>query len=121
MKTMYRGIVKDQLKTLETRKTREYSTYKEAHDAAEKLCKRTYGDRGTIDVEETPGRWWNGDQELIEKNGEVYALNGWNGKSYTSSWKCLGEDCMDASEETYTITPIYDEGGDVVGYGVMRN
>lgn len=57
MKTMYRGIVKDQLKTLETYKTGEYSTYKEAHDAAEALCKRTYGDRGTIDVEEVLGRW----------------------------------------------------------------
>jgi len=121
MKTMYRGIVKDQLKTLEIRKTREYNTYKEAHDAAEKLCKKTYGDRGVIDVEETPGRWWNGGQELIKKDGEVYALNGWNGESYISSWKCLGEDCMEASEENYAITPIYDEMGDVVDYEISRN
>lgn len=121
MKTMYRGIVKDQLKTLETYKTGEYSTYKEAHDAAEALCKRTYGDRGTINVEETPGRWWNGDQELIEKNGEVYALNGWNGESYTDSWKCVGEHHMEASQESYTITPIYDEIGDAVDYEISRN
>lgn len=121
MKTMYRGIVKDQLKVLETRKTREYSTYKDAHDAAEKLCKKTYGDRGIVDVEEVLGRWWNGDQELIRKNGEVYALNGWNGESYTDSWKCLGADYMEASQESYTITPIYDEMGDVVDYGISRN
>jgi len=46
----YIGIVKDRLQTLETRKTRKYNTYKEAHDAAEKLCRRTMGERGTIDV-----------------------------------------------------------------------
>ncbi|GFN32562.1 hypothetical protein PCURB6_28220 [Paenibacillus curdlanolyticus] len=47
---MYQGLVIDQLKSLETRKTRLYTTYQEAHKAAEKLCKRTYGDRGGIDV-----------------------------------------------------------------------
>lgn len=44
------GVVKDCLKTMEPRKTNSYDTYKEAHDAAERLCKRTMGDRGTIDV-----------------------------------------------------------------------
>jgi hypothetical protein len=48
----YRGIVTDDLGTMETRKTKYYGTYKEAHDAAEKLCKRTMGDRGSIDVEQ---------------------------------------------------------------------
>lgn len=47
----YRGIVKDDMKALDDRKTKWYSTYAEAHSAAEKLCKRTYGDRGSIDVE----------------------------------------------------------------------
>lgn len=46
---MYKGIVKDQLGTME-RETKLYLTYKDAHDAAEKLCKRTMGDRGIIDV-----------------------------------------------------------------------
>ena len=50
--TKYRGLVVDDLKTLDTRKTKLYLTYKEAHDAAEKLCKRTMGDRGTIEVDE---------------------------------------------------------------------
>jgi len=49
--TMYRGIVKDQMGTFDTKHTKYYETYQEAHDAAEKLCKRTMGDRGTIDVE----------------------------------------------------------------------
>jgi len=48
----FRGIITDQLKTLETRKTGFYDTYKEAHDKAEKLCKKTMGDRGQIEVEE---------------------------------------------------------------------
>lgn len=48
----YQGIVKDQLNTLDTRKTKLYSTYKDAHDAAEKLCKRTMESRGTIEVVE---------------------------------------------------------------------
>ena len=51
MERKYQGIVTDRLGTLETRKTKLYATYKEAHDAAEKLCKKTMGDRGTIDVE----------------------------------------------------------------------
>ena len=32
--TKYRGLVIDQLKTLDTRKTGFYDTYKDAHDAA---------------------------------------------------------------------------------------
>lgn len=52
MERKYIGIVKDQLRYLGTYKTKYYSTYKEAHDAAEKLCKKTLGERGSIDVEE---------------------------------------------------------------------
>jgi hypothetical protein len=48
----YRGIVTDDLKSMDDRKTKKYDTYKEAHDAAEALCKRTMGDRGSIDVEQ---------------------------------------------------------------------
>jgi hypothetical protein len=46
----YQGIIKDRLNTMEDRKTKWYDTYKDAHDAAEKLCKRTMGDCGEIDV-----------------------------------------------------------------------
>lgn len=47
---MFKGLVIDQLKTLDTRETKLYQTYKEAHDAAENLCKRTMGGRGKIEV-----------------------------------------------------------------------
>lgn len=48
----YQGIVVDRLNTLDDRKTKLYSTYKEAHKAAENLCKRTMGERGSISVKE---------------------------------------------------------------------
>lgn len=57
------------------------------------------------------GSWWNSQGvSLIEKEGEVYALNPyhWNGKGYSHCWKCIGEHCMNASEEKYTIKPVYD-------------
>ena len=47
----YRGIVKDQLRVLPDRRTRIYSTYELAHRAAERLCRKTYRERGTIQVE----------------------------------------------------------------------
>ena len=47
----YIGIVRDDLKTLPDRNTKEYDTYFDAHQAAEKLCRKTYGDRGSVDVE----------------------------------------------------------------------
>ncbi|HZK23801.1 MAG TPA: hypothetical protein VFC74_00235 [Oscillospiraceae bacterium] len=50
--TKYRGIVKDDMGNMESRQTRWYSTYKEAHDAAEKLCERTIGERGSVEVEQ---------------------------------------------------------------------
>ena len=47
----YKGIVRDRLKELETRETRQYETYLEAHKAAERLCNKHFtGDRGEVDV-----------------------------------------------------------------------
>lgn len=51
MQKKYRCIVKDDMHTLEPKLTKWYDTYYDAHQAAEKLCKRTYGQRGSIDVE----------------------------------------------------------------------
>ena len=58
------------------------------------------------------GRWWNDSSiELIEKDGAIYALYGWNGESYIESWKCVGDHNMDA-EGKYKITPWYIQKGD---------
>lgn len=54
------------------------------------------------------GRWMgNNEIPLYRIDGEVYALYGWNGVDCGNCWKCTGEFNLDASEEEYTITPIY--------------
>jgi len=71
----------------------------------------------------TVGTWWADKKiELVEVDGKVYALNGWNGEKYTDCWECIGEDNMEASEKRYEIIPISEEvDGDfeTVGYDVM--
>lgn len=69
------------------------------------------------------GTWWNNrDIDLVEIEGAVYALHGWNGETYLHSWKCSGEFNTDASEEEYAITPIFkqieEDEFEVVGYEV---
>ncbi len=48
--TQFYGLVIDGLHALPTKLTKRYDTYQEAHEAAERLCKKTYGARGTIEV-----------------------------------------------------------------------
>lgn len=71
----------------------------------------------------TVGTWWSDKSiELVEIEGKVYALNGWNGEKFLNCWECIGEDNMDASKEEYVITPVYEEDGEgdfiTVGYEV---
>lgn len=34
------------------------------------------------------GAWWNDSNiDLVEIDGTVYALNGWNGEEFTDCWK----------------------------------
>ena len=60
-------------------------------------------------VFEPAGKWWNGGQEQIEKDGKTYALYGWNGESYTSSWQVV-----DGTEAVgnYDIRPVYQQTGE---------
>src|SRR5690625_4090140 len=52
------------------------------------------------------GTWWNDNSiDLVEIDGEPYALNGGNGEAYIDSWKCSGEYLDEASEESYSIRP----------------
>lgn len=71
----------------------------------------------------TVGNWWADKEiELVEIDGKVYALNGWNGEKYIDCWEAIGEDHAEASEEKYEITPISEEvDGDfeTVGYEVV--
>ena len=72
------------------------------------------------------GYWWNDKSiELVKIDGEVYALNGWNGEEYGGCWKCTGEFLTDASKEEYTLKPVYKEVDEdeweIVNYEVTRN
>ena len=74
----------------------------------------------------TVGTWWNDSSiELVEIDGSVFALGGWNGESYNNCWKCTGDYNMDASEETYTITPTYEEVSEdefeIIAFKVEQN
>lgn len=50
----YRGEVKDRM-TNNVKKTFWKDTYQDAYNAARKLCKRTFGERGSINVVDTDG------------------------------------------------------------------
>ena len=88
------------------------------------------------------GNWWNDRTvDLVQlKDGAVYALSGWNGEVYTSCWECTGDHYMEASEEEYTLRPVYrvdaehmdlskieedspewDRAWDIVDYDVSQN
>lgn len=55
------------------------------------------------------GYWWasSNDIEMVEIEGAVYALHGWNGEQYNDCWRCEGEFYMDASKERYILRPVY--------------
>lgn len=78
------------------------------------------------------GKWWaNKNIDLLEYEGKVYALNGWNGHEYGNCWMCEGEYNLEAGEESYTITPeigeyLEDEENDcytwdVIDYVITKN
>lgn len=76
------------------------------------------------------GTWWNDHSiDLVEIDGDVYALYGWNGEKYTSCWKCSGECYTEPSDEEYSVFPEYEEVCEpdcepefvVVSYSVYRN
>ena len=59
------------------------------------------------------GTWWrNKNIDLVEVEGKIYALYGWNGEKYYNCWIVSGENHTEASKEKYVLTPIYKEIGD---------
>jgi hypothetical protein len=70
------------------------------------------------------GTWCNDSSiELVEVNGEVYALRGWNGEKYLHCFTLYG---LKANKDEYELTPIYakaenENGGhDVIDYEVRK-
>lgn len=58
--------------------------------------------------------WNNRDIEIVEINGEMYTLHGWNGEAYYHCWKVADEKGFDrVDEDEYILTPISQGVGDV--------
>lgn len=60
----------------------------------------------------TVGYLWNDKGlEIVEQNGEMYVLYGWNGEGYFHCWKVLDSQGLDRAEEDleYTLIPVYEE------------
>lgn len=67
------------------------------------------------------GTWWNDRNiDLVEVEGRIYALSGWNGECYLKCWECTGEYNMDASKEEYILSPIYGESDNIINYEVQE-
>jgi hypothetical protein len=71
--------------------------------------------------------WWNDKNiNIVEIEGELYALHGWNGEAYIYSWKCADRFTAIGDEE-YEIKPVYDEIGgededeapEIIGYRIV--
>ena len=71
----------------------------------------------------TVGTWWNDKEiELVEIDGKVYALSGWNGEKFLDSWEVDKDDNTEIVTEGLAITPQYEEieedEFEIVGYTV---
>ena len=75
--------------------------------------------------------WLNTDIEIVNIDGELYALNGWNGEKYLHCWQCADKWNADPSGKEYEIAPVYDwnsydeengefpDGDGIIGYEVL--
>ena len=68
--------------------------------------------------------WWTGDNiEIVEIEGKLYALYGWNGETYNHCWECADRYTVIDEKTEYTIRPIYEENADgdfdIVGYEIV--
>lgn len=117
----YIGVVKDCLKTMETRKTKMYNTYKEAHDATGRLCKRTMGERRTIDVKQVDrfyidygtgagNEWVTGTLEEAKQTAA-------EGVTYTQTDAVILEDGEEVARLVWCGCPPDDDIDVVVRYG----
>lgn len=64
--------------------------------------------------------WRDQSIELVEINGTVYALNGWNGEEYTDGWVCYPPYFTEASEDSYTLRPVYRFEDEVIDLGSIE-
>lgn len=65
-------------------------------------------------IMKTVGYLWNNKNlEIIEQNGEMYVLYGWNGEAYYDCWKVLDPQGFDRVDEDteYILKPVYQGDG----------
>ena len=53
-------------------------------------------------------KWFESNIDIVEVEGTLYALNGWNGEKYLHCWKCINEWLADPEGAEYEIAPVYD-------------
>lgn len=62
------------------------------------------------------GKWKNTSVPLVEINGTVYVLNGWDGKVFTHCWIYNEEATIEEAKKLYIVKPVYryqSEGIDI--------
>lgn len=74
-----------------------------------------------VSVVKIIGKWWNDASiDLVELDGTVYALNGWNGEVFTECWECFGDFFNEAGEKSYTLQPIYRFQAENIALGSLE-
>jgi len=53
-------------------------------------------------------KWFESNIDIVEIDGELYALNGWNGEKWVHCWKCFDSHTQALENKEYEIAPIYD-------------
>lgn len=54
------------------------------------------------------GTWWNDSSiQIVEIDGDLYALNGWNGEKYTDCFRVIDRFTAADDDRKYEIRPIY--------------
>lgn len=55
------------------------------------------------------GNWWSDSNiGLLEIDGTIYALSGWNGEKWLHCWRCIDKFTAAPDDREYEITPVYE-------------
>lgn len=65
-------------------------------------------------------QWWKDSSiNIVDIDGKEYALSGWNDDAWYDCWECVGDDFTEASDENYTIKPIYNAKHEIIDYEIV--
>lgn len=60
-------------------------------------------------------KWWTGDIEVVEVEGRMIALNGWNGEIYLDCWEVeeiKNDTAYGVKVDGLQVRPVYTENED---------